>query len=348
MKRISAVSAALCLLLTAACGSGSDGAEGSDARRIVFVNYGGEAVAAAEKGWLEPFKEATGIDYKVDSPFEPAKVQAMVDSGRTTWDIVTVEPATGALGCGKIYEKRDPDIDMSGMDPRFVNDDCGVPVYPQAVTLVYNKKLFSGDNVPTSITDFMDTKKFPGKRIAYNYITTLPPLLMADGVDKDSLYPLDFDRAAKAIDKLGNDLTLHADLATEVEKLAAGDFAMCLCFSGRVEVAARTNPDLGMVWNGIWQSYTMVYAVKKSESPKSQQAFLKWIADPAKQAPYYQYMAYPSAAKDAGPEVPDKFKPFVASAHKDEIGDSSAYYDLDYMLENQAEVVERWTEMTAG
>ena len=349
MRAITSVVASVAILATAACGSGGSDSSASDAKQLVYVNYGGEAIKAAEEGWLKPFQEATGISSKVDAPFEVAKAKSMVQSGRTSWDIVTVDPATGAQNCGSLFEKRDPSIDMSQMDPRFTADECGVPVYPQTVALVYNKKKFTGADVPTSITDYMDTKRFPGKRIAFNNVTTLPTLLLADGVAKDDLYPLDYDRAAGAIDELGNDFSLHADLAQEVERLATGDFAMCLCFTGRAEVAARTNPDLGIVWNGVWQTWTNLYAVKESKSPESQQKFLAWVADPAKQAPYYQYMAYPSAAKGAdGSEVPDKFKPFVASANQDAIGDTAAFFDLDFMKDNQDEVVQRWTAMVAG
>ncbi|WP_375001432.1 extracellular solute-binding protein [Aeromicrobium sp. CTD01-1L150] len=347
MRRLATILSISCLTLAAACSGGASSST-EDAKSIVFVNYGGEAVQAAEKAWLEPFSEETGVDFRVDSPFEAAKLKAMVESGNTTWDIVTVDPGLSAKECGKLFEKRDPDIDMSGMDPAFVADDCSVPVYPQSVVLVYNKDLFKGDDVPTSVTDFMDTERFPGKRIAYNYHTTLPALLLADGVDKDEVFPFDFDRAEKAIDGLGSDLDLHSDLAQESEKLSTGDFAMCLCFTGRIEQAARQNSDLEIVWNGIFQSWTSVAAVKNSKSPASQQEFLAWLADPVTQAPFSEQMAYRSAAKDSGPEVPEKFRPYVSSTNEDAVGGHEVLNDVEYMRENQDLVVQRWNEMTAG
>ncbi|OUZ11180.1 hypothetical protein BHE97_04825 [Aeromicrobium sp. PE09-221] len=348
MKRIGIVLALASVTLATACGSGASSDTSEDAQSLVFVNYGGEAVNAAEEGWLKPFSEATGVEYRVDSPFEAAKVKAMVDAGKTTWDLVTVDPGTSAKECGTLFEERDPDIDMAGMDPKFVNDECGVPVYPQSVVLTYNSEMFTGDDVPTSIADFMDTERFPGKRIAYDYITTLPALLLADGVDKDEIFPLDFDRAESAIDRLGADLELHSDLAQETERLANGDFAMCLCFTGRVETGARQNPNLEIVWDGIYQTWTNVVAVKHSQSPESQQEFLAWLADPETQAPFYQHMAYRSAAKDSGPEVPEKYRRFVSSANEEAVKGNEAVTDVDYMKENQDLVVQRWNDMTAG
>ena len=46
-------------------------------------------------------------------------------------------------------------------------------------------------------------EKFPGNRGAYSDVARMAPFaLLADGVPKDKLYPLDVDRAFKKLDEL--------------------------------------------------------------------------------------------------------------------------------------------------
>src|SRR5690606_23596139 len=107
----------------------SAGADAPDlkGKQVVFTNYGGATMDAAKKGWLDPFAEKTGLQIATDSPSDPAKVKAMVQSGKPTWNIVDLDTGTGAMYCGELFEKRG-DIDISGIDPKYVTDECGVPV----------------------------------------------------------------------------------------------------------------------------------------------------------------------------------------------------------------------------
>ena len=51
--------------------------------------------------------------------------------------------------------------------------------------------------------DYWDAKKFPGPRGMYNAPTyILEFALIADGVPKDKLYPLDVPRAFKSLDRI--------------------------------------------------------------------------------------------------------------------------------------------------
>jgi putative spermidine/putrescine transport system substrate-binding protein len=104
-----------------------------------------------------------------------------------------------------------------------------VPIIMQTLALVYNKEKF-GDNPPTSIKDFLDTERFPGKRVTLNYAAGgLEGMLLADGVPSKELYPLDLDRAGKVVEGLGNNLSLAPSLAGQSEALESGDFSLCWC-----------------------------------------------------------------------------------------------------------------------
>ena len=67
------------------------------------------------------------------------------------------------------------------------------------VGLVYNKDKFKAKPL-TSWADFWNVKDFPGKRCLPAWPRfVFEAALMADGVPKDKLYPIDMDRALKKI-----------------------------------------------------------------------------------------------------------------------------------------------------
>jgi putative spermidine/putrescine transport system substrate-binding protein len=279
MKRNAALAglSALALMAATACGSdpggsSSDGA-GLDGQQLVFVNYGGESMEAAQAAWLEPFSAETGVRFATDSPTEFAQVRAMVEAGNTTWDVVDIDVGSGALGCGTLFEKRPDDLDMSAIDPKYITDDCGVPVMVQSMALVYNAERF-GDDPPTKVTDLLDTERFPGRRITLNYaFAGLEGMLLADGVEPGSLYPLDLDRAASVVQRLGRDLSLLGTTAGQAEALESGNFAMCWCMMSRAAISEERGANIGIVWDRAFTGWDSIYAVKGSKSPEAQQAF---------------------------------------------------------------------------
>src|SRR4051812_44802683 len=69
--------------------------------------------------------------------------------------------------------------------------------------LNYSTKAFQAGQGPQGWADFWDPGKFPGPRGMFNGAPqSLEFALIADGVPKDKLYPLDIPRAFKSLDRL--------------------------------------------------------------------------------------------------------------------------------------------------
>lgn len=338
--------------MLAACGNGvTDVGASSDlplsGQRLVYVGYGGDAAVAATKGWLEPFAEKTGVQYVADSPSDGAKIKAMVDSGRTTWDVVLIDPGTGGRGCGTLFETRPSSLDVSEIDPKYVTDECGVPVSLEALALVYNKELY-GDNPPTSTADFLDTERFPGQRHILNYaLGGVEPLLAADGVPPEAIYPIDFGRVEKIVRALGSDLTFDPTLAQQGEVLSSGNFGMCLCYTGRAALKAAAGADIGVVFDKTYITWDAVYAVKGSKSPEAQLEFQQFVATADGQIPYYTYLPYSPTIKGANLDVQEAFKPFMPDFNADKISETYVT-DVKWWNENSASALDSWTKLTAG
>lgn len=345
-------------LLLAACGGGatesltsaapstsaSQGPELSGS--LTFVNFGGDTMTAAKKAWLEPFTAETGVTFSTDEPGDQAKVKAMVEAGKTTWDVIDYDPTAAASQCGVLYDKRPATFDTSDIDPANLTDECMIPILGQTVALVYNAAKF-GDNPPTSITDFLDTEKFPGQRVTLNYWAgTAEPLLLAAGVDAASVYPYDWDKLQGAVDKLGSDITFQSTIDQQVQAQESGDFAMCLCYLGRSAVAASNGAEIGVVWDKVWTGFDGLYAIKGSANPDAQWAFIQRIATNEGQAPLSQYVAYAPMTKGDF-EAPVEFQPYLPSFNQDKI-EQTLFMDAAYLSENAATLSEQWTALTAG
>lgn len=343
--------------ILAACGgsdSDDDGANADDGatgdfsgQQMVFVNYGGETMKAAKAAWLGPFAAETGVQFATDEPSDPAKVKAMVEAGNTTWDVIDIDPATGGASCGELYELRGPDVDMSAFDPETITDDCGVPIMLQSVALVYSKKKF-GDNPPTTITDWSNLEEFPGTRITYNN----PPggyegILLGDGVAPADVYPFDYDRAAEAVKKLGNNLRLAPTLAAQAEALIADDFALCWCYLGRAAQNQLDGADLGVVWDVTWAPWDALYAVKGSKYPEAQQAFLNYVATPEAQAAFTEQMPYGPMTPSSQPNIQPEFEDFLPGFNEDKI-EETLLVDWEFWTTHADEAFQKWTEITAG
>lgn len=341
----------LALLSACADGSGNAGSNGAGdgdlkGQQLVFVNYGGEGLEAAKAGWLDPFSKKTGVKFATDGPTDPAKIKAMVESGRTTWDVVDIDVAVGGSNCGTLFEKRPSGFDMSQVKKEFVTDECGVPIITQAVTVVYNKKLY-GDNPPTKAEDFMDVKKFPGKRIFFNYPTgTVEPLLMTTGLAPDKIFPVDWSKVEAAVKHLGKEATPQDTVAMQVASLESGDFGMCLCYLGRTAKAVDNGADIGILWDKTYLAWDGLYAIKGSKAPKAQSEFLQYIATPAGQEGFMNYLPY-GATTVGKPNVKEEYKAYLPEFNEGKIKQTYKY-SVKFWTDTIDQSLSEWTRIMAG
>ena len=337
-------------LAVSACGSDADGDDGGGSdggsAELTFVNYGGDGMKAAKAGWLEPYTEKTGVAFKTDEPSDQAKIKAMVQSGRTTWDVVDIDAAGAGPECGTLYEKRPADFDTSELMTDEITDDCMIPIINQTVALVYNKELY-GDNPPTSITDFFN-EDFPGERITFNYwVGSAEPLALAAGIPVDEVYPIDWDALTEAVDSLGSQLSFQSTLDQQAQAQESGNFGMCLCYLGRSALTAKNGADLGVVWDKTWVGWDGMYVVKGSRNADAAWDFVQYIATSEGQNPYYEQLPYSPTTKGEAPDAPDAFRPYMTTFNEDKITDTLKF-DAKYWADQGSKAADEWTKLTSG
>ena len=266
---------------------------------LTVVNFGGANGAAQKKAYVEPYEKATGNKIvPVEYNGEQARIKAMVESRKVTWDVVEVEGPDISRGCDEgLFERMDWSKIGNKADfiPAAVHE-CGVGTFVWSTVLAYN-----GDKLktaPTGWADFWDVKKFPGKRglrkgARYN----LEFALLADGVKAGDVYKVlatkdGADRAFKKLGELKPSIQWWEAGALPPQFLVAGDVAMTSSFSGRIDAAQREGQNLRIAWAG--SIYDLDYWVIPKGAP-NRDASMKFIAmasAPDEQAAYARTISY--------------------------------------------------------
>ncbi|RQO81538.1 ABC transporter substrate-binding protein [Acidovorax sp. FJL06] len=266
--------------------------------QITVVNFGGANANAQKKAFYEPYEKAGNKVVAVEYNGEQAKIKAMVEAKKVTWDVVEVESPDAARGCDEgLFEKLDYSkiVPQADLLPAAVSD-CAVGIFVWSTVMAYN-----GDKLktaPTGWADFWDTKKIPGKRgmrkgARYN----LEFALLADGVKPADVYKVlatkdGADRAFKKLTELKPHIQWWEAGAQAPQFLVAGDVALTTVYNGRIDAANREGRNLKIYWPG--GIYDLDYWVIPKGAP-NKDAALKFIAfgmQADNQSVYAQNIAY--------------------------------------------------------
>jgi putative spermidine/putrescine transport system substrate-binding protein len=353
--------------LMSACGSSNDGSSkgsGSTAgsssssgsasltgKKAVFVDFGGPAQVAEKKAYVTPVVASTGMKIAVTDPTDYVKLQTQVETGNVSWTVVLADPWWVIQNCGKLLEKRAdvaPDLDISKIDPKFVTDDCTVPVNTIAWMPMYNAKKFTSD-APKSWSDFFNTAKYPGTRLVWGSYTVdglLEGALLADGVKPENLYPLDVDRALKKLDTIRKDISFFDTIPQAQELMRSGEPAFAEIDSSAGYGADVLGANFKPVWGGPPLLMWNAYAVPKGADRDAAAPILKRIADPASQT---QMMGMYPFGTTGDFEVPKPRNATFAEWQPDQPSNVKNIIPMDqkYWAENFDQVNEKFLDWVA-
>ncbi|PXW98063.1 putative spermidine/putrescine transport system substrate-binding protein [Sphaerotilus hippei] len=267
--------------------------------QLTVVNFGGANGNAQKKAYVEPFEKSTGTKViGVEYNGEQAKIKAMVESRKVSWDLVEVESPDAARGCDEgLFEKIDWSKvgNKADFQPAAVQD-CAVGIFVWSTVMAYNgDKLKDG---PHTWADFWNTRKFAGKRglrkgARYN----LEFALMADGVKSADVYkvlgtPAGAERAFKKMTELKPSIQWWEAGAQPPQFLVAGDVVMTTAYNGRIDAAQREGKNLKISWTG--GIYDLDYWVIPKGAPNKDLAmkFITEASKPEAQAEYAKLISY--------------------------------------------------------
>ena len=335
--------AVLCVAIGALAGT-------ADARDFTIASWGGSYQDAQRKVYFTPFSKETGTSFLEDIYLGGwAQFQAMQETGEIPWDVVQVETSELVRGCEEgIFLQLDWSkiVPKTEMLPDAVTE-CGMGMLVWSVVIGYN-----GDTIgtePSTLADFWDTSTWPGKRgMRKGPKLNLEFALMADGVAPDEVYKVlgtsaGIDRAFAKLDEIKPIVQWWEAGAQAPEWLAAGDVELSVAYNGRIANAQKEGKNLKMIWDRTVYAIDAWAIIKDAPHQEVGYKFLKYSADPGRQAAFTEAYAYGPTHKTGIDMVdPERAKSLPAGDNLQISLFGGSQEALDFWVDYQEELTERW------
>jgi len=297
------------------------------AATLSVVDFGGAYEDAAKHAYFTPFTEKTKNDFTFESyDGGIAKLQAMVQAKNTTWDLIDLETNDAITACDEgLLQKFD--AKMIGDTKDFLPGailKCAIASMVWSTVYAYDSSKMK--TAPTTIADFFDVQKFPGKRgLRKSPKVAMEWALLADGVPRADLYkvlgtPDGVARAFKKLDTIKSNIVWWEAGSQAPQLLADGAVAMVMAYNGRIaDAVKKDNKPFKIVWDGQVYDYEWWAVPTGAKHSKTAEQFIVFASQPQQLANLSKYIPYAPPRKDAIPLVekarlndlptaPDNFK----------------------------------------
>lgn len=208
------------------------------ANQLVLCFSGGTTQTALEETIFKQFREETGIELTVVNEIDPAKLKAQVDAKAVVWDLFDyVGPALMQLGSAGYLDEIDPSV-FKGAE-MFDNPSpwmVGYGFYAGGVCYDPTRNPKHANNFP----DFWDVEQFPGRRgLRLRSSETMECALLGDGVAAKDMYPLDVDRAFKALERIKPNIRKWIEVTQQtVDLVTHGELDYSYTYLNRTKAAS--------------------------------------------------------------------------------------------------------------
>jgi len=319
------------------------------AGKVVVRTIGGAYEEAVVKAIVEPFAKSTGIEV-VKVPATLGKLLAMFESGNIELDIVDA----GELGVLSLSQKGGLDkIDYKGwkltnpedIDPVLKRDDMVGDILFSSV-LGYNSQVFPTGKQPKSWAQFWDLKKFEGPRMLADLASGAVDLefaLLADGVPKDKLYPIDLDRAFKSLDRVRPGIRKFWDTgALSAQMLTDKEVVLGSIWNGRLQAVADKGAPLAIEWNEAMLQPQFWAVMKGAKNAENAQRFIDFACQPQIQADVAKHIPYGASNRQAYKLIPPDIGARLPSSPEHRA--QAFLMNAKWWADNRAKVSERWSQ----
>ena len=289
------------------------------AQTLTVVSWGGSYGRASQQAVLDPFAEETGIRVRMeDYNGGLAQIRAQVEAGRVHWDVVDLELPDLVRGCDEgLLELVEIDDMPAAPDGTPANEDylpdtiteCGGCTLFYSTIYAYNAEDFP-DAKPTTMEDFFDTAKFPGRRGMRRVpMANLEFALIADGVPLGDVYavlgtPEGMDRAFAKLDTIKDQIVWWEAGAQPPQLLADREVAMSTAYNGRIfNAQVLEKQPFVVVWDGqVLDSggFGIVAGTRRLEEARQ---FIAFSAKSPIMAAFSKYISYSPARRSGTPFV---------------------------------------------
>lgn len=319
--------------------------------QVVIGTTGGAYEDALRSAWFDPFTKATGIKVVTVAATNSemrAKASAMVKTGNVSWDLYLdgeIEAASKAHAqvtedltafCRQFEGRKDL--------PKNACTAGGVLLQSTATLLAYRIEK-AGEPAPRTWADMWDTKKFPGGRSFPNFNDpwrVMAAALLADGVSREKLFPLDIDRALAKLDQIRSSVSLWWKTGDQsVQGFRNGDYSLGQIWLTRAR--ALKNEGQPIAWSYkqaflVGDRIGLVKGAPDRDNALKLMAF--WLNSPEAQAKACSILSCTPPSAKAIAMMSDEARKTMPSA--DDLRNSIIVPDAKWINANAATMLERW------
>ena len=347
---------------------------------VTVASWGGAYTESQKLGYGDPTAAKLGVDINwVDYSGGLSEIKAQKEAGAITWDIIDVFAFDTINGCDEgIFVEFDFDKDFpAAPDGTPASEDFFAPM-PSACAVgnilyswnyAYNSK--NVDGTPSTIKDFFNTKKFPGKRAIYkSALTNLEIALAGDGVymgkGGSEIYKLleteaGVNRAMNKIKELCTDpnggCVFWSAGAQPPELLMSGEVVMATGWNGRFfNAIVGEGAPLVQVWDGQGLDYEYFALVKGGPDEANAKKALAMMTNTEMLAGSAKYIAY-APYRLSSLEIIKANEPWYKDGKTEMMpqlptspSNTKKYFLVDpfFWADNGTELGEKWEAMKAG
>jgi putative spermidine/putrescine transport system substrate-binding protein len=231
----------------------SNNLQAEEEKILYFNSSGGMLQKAQQKAYFDAYEKETGIKVVYSAPSNFAKLKLMVESGNVEWDIteLPMRDHVRAVRDGLLEPLNWDVIDPNNEIPKEHRLPYAYPGSAYSTIMAYRTVKYSKENHPRNWAEFWDVTKFPGGRsFRDNPVDNLEFALMADGVPKDKIYPIDLDRAFKSLDRIKPHITVWWTVGAQPPQLLYdGEVEFATAWNGRITTIKREGAPVDIEWN---------------------------------------------------------------------------------------------------
>ncbi|KUM24436.1 hypothetical protein AU467_30015 [Mesorhizobium loti] len=309
--------------------------------------------------FFQPFTKETGISVTAvdgSGPDATARFQAMIQLNKMEWDIVYL---SRELALSSDFKPHFEDLGKSCQEMPNVGaygsaGSCveGVAVaWDQGGTvLTYDERAFPKGG-PSNWVEFWDLKAFPGPRALPNYGSPwylLSGALLADGVPREKLFPLDLDRAFKKLDEIKPHVAVWWTSGDQSQQVFRnGEVVASAMWNGRASRLQEEGIPVRFTWDGASYEAQTYSITKGAPSVFAAKALLNFMyTHPEAHAAFMKKMFYAVPNKSALALLDPKFAATLVTS-SDNLS-KVVKVDPNWLSANRDKVLERWSTWISG
>ncbi len=321
------------------------------AEQVVIASTGGAYDRALKEAWFDPFTEATGIEVVTvvaTNAEMRAKASAMVKTGNVTWDLYLDGEIQAASEAHRAVTE-----DLTQFCRQFVDRKdlgphacaAGGALLQSTATLLAYRLGKAGDPLPETWADMWDTKKFPGGRAFPNFDDpwrVMAAALLADGVSRDKLFPLDVDRALKKLDEVRPAVSIWWKTGDQsVQGFRNGDYALGQIWLTRAKAMQNEGLPIGWSYKASFLVGDRIALIKGAPHHDNALKLIAfWLNSPQAQAKACAILSCTPPSTDAVALIPENVRKLMPSA--EDVRDYIVVPNADWINANAAMLLQRW------